>query len=103
MLTSTLKVKTSKGKSMEVVRVETGEQARVMSHGTTTGTKDKSTISKDKSTEEEECYEAKSDEPPVEFKDPMYELMQEEEMEEEYEDSRTGKRVGFTADTLRKG
>ena len=84
--TSTLKVKTNKGKVIEVVRVEAGEQARVMSHSTVTGTKDESTIGKDKSTEEEEHYEAESDEPPVEFEDPMYELMQEEEMEEEYKE-----------------
>ena len=32
--TSTLKVKTSKGKSIEVVRVEAGEQAGALSHST---------------------------------------------------------------------
>ena len=84
--TSTLKVKTSKGKSIEVVRVEAGEQVRVMSHGTVTGTRDESTISKDKSTKEGEHYETESNEAPVEFEDPMYKLMQEEEMEKEYEE-----------------
>ena len=75
VLTSTLKVKTSKGKSIEVVRVEAGEQAGVMSHSTTTGTKDESTIDKYKSTKKEECYEAESDGFPVKFEDLMYELM----------------------------
>ena len=69
-----------------MVRVEAGEQARVMSHGTVTGINDESTIGKDESTEKEEHYEAESNEPRVEFEDPIYELMQEEEMEEEYEE-----------------
>ena len=81
-----MKVKTSKGKSIEVVRVEADEQVRMMSHGTATRTKDESTIGKDESTEKEERYEIESDDPPVEFEDPMYELMQEEEMEKEYEE-----------------
>ena len=84
--TSTLKVKTSKGKSIEVVRVEVGEQAGVMSHGTATGARDKSIIGKDESTKEGECYENESNDAPVEFEDPMYKLMQEEEMEKEYEE-----------------
>ena len=63
--TSTLKVKTSKGKSLEVVRVEAGEQVGAMSHSTATGTKDKSTIGKDKSTKKEEHYETKSNDPLV--------------------------------------
>ena len=33
-----------------------------------------------------EHYETESDDAPVEFEDPMYELMQEEEMEKEYEE-----------------
>ena len=71
--TSTLKVKTSKGKSIEVVRVEAGEQVGMMSHSTATGTKDESTIGKDDSTKKEGCYETESDDPPVEFEDLMYE------------------------------
>ena len=39
---------------------------------------------KDESTRQEEYYETKSDSPPIEFEYPMYELMQEEEIEEEY-------------------
>ena len=38
---------------------------------------------KDKSTQQEEHYETKSDDPPTEFEDPVYELMQEVEIEEE--------------------
>ena len=84
--TSTLKVKTSKGKSMEVVRVEAGEQAGALSHSTATGTRDESTIGKDKSTKKGEHYETESNDPLVKFEDPMYKLIQEEEMEKEYEE-----------------
>ena len=86
VLTSTLKVKTSKGKSIEVVRVEAGEQVGMMSHGTATGTKDESTIGKGKSTKKEEHYETESNDPLVKFQDLMYKLMEQEEMEKEYEE-----------------
>ena len=49
-----------------------------MSCGTATETRDESTIGKDKSTKKGEHYETESDDPPVEFKDPMYKFMQEE-------------------------
>ena len=39
---------------------------------------------KDKATQQEEHYETKSDDPPIEFKDPVYKLMQGAEIEEEY-------------------
>ena len=39
---------------------------------------------KDESTQQEEHYETKSDDPPIEFEDQVYELMQEAEIGEEY-------------------
>ena len=39
---------------------------------------------KDESTRQKEYYETESDNPPIEFKDPVYELMQGAEIEEEY-------------------
>ena len=45
--------------------------------------RDKS-VKKDESTQQKGHYKTESDNPPIEFEDPMYELMQEEELEEEY-------------------
>ena len=81
--TSTLKVKSSKRRTMEVVQVGTSEQAEVKPYSMCSEARDKS-AKKDESTQQKEHYETKSDNPPIEFKDPMYELMQEEEIEEEY-------------------
>ena len=84
--TSTLKVKTSKGRKIEVVRMETGGQTGETSQKQAEKVKDKSKDKKDKSSteKEEEDYEVLSYDPPVEFEDPMFELMQ--ELGEEYDD-----------------
>ena len=41
-------------------------------------------IKEDESTQQKEHYETESDDPLIEFEDPMYEFMQEAEIEEEY-------------------
>ena len=85
--TSTLKVKMSKGRKIEVVRTETGRQTEKTSQSQAEKAKDKSIVKEDESSagKKEEHYEAKSYDPPVEFEDPMFELMQ-EELEEAYDD-----------------
>ena len=85
--TSTLKVKMSKGRKTEIVRMQTGRQTEETSQGQVDKTKDESIDTKDESStgKEEEHYEAESYGPPVEFEDPMFELMQ-EELEKMYDD-----------------
>ena len=85
--TSTLKVKTSKGRKIEVVRMETSGKTEETSQGQAEKAKDESIDKKDGSSteKEEEHYEVESYDPPVEFQDPMFELMQ-KELEEEYDD-----------------
>ena len=85
--TSTLKVKTSKGRKIEVVRMKTSEQTENISQDQAEKAKDELTVKMDKSSarKEEEHYETESYDPPVEFEDPMFELMQ-EELEEEYDE-----------------
>ena len=83
--TSTLNVRTSKGRKIEVVRMETGEQTERTSQGQAEKAKDKSMVKMDETSvgKEEEHYETESYDPPVEFEDPMFELMQ-EDLKEEY-------------------
>ena len=85
--TSTLRVKKSKGRKIEVVRMETGKQTLKTSQGHAEKAKDKLIVKKDESSVEKEDkhYKTKSYDPPVKFEDPMFELMQEEELEEEYD------------------
>ena len=82
--TGTLKVKMSKGRKIEVVSMETGEHTEKTSQDQAEKTKDELTVKMDESSvgKEEEHYETASYDPPVEFEDPMFELMQEEELEE---------------------
>ena len=84
---STLKVKTRKGRKIEVVRMETSKQTEKTSQGHAEKAKDESIVKKDKSSvgKDEEHYETESYDPPVEFEDPVFELMQ-EELEEEYDE-----------------
>ena len=86
--TSILRVKMSKGRKIEVVRMETGKWTEKTSLSQTEKAKDKSVVKMDKSSagKEEEHYETESYDPTVEFEDPMFELMQEEELEEEYDE-----------------
>ena len=85
--TSTLEVKTSNRRKIEVVRMETGRQTGKTSQRQAEKAKDKSKDKKDESSteKEEEHYEVKGYDPPVEFEDPMFELMQ-QELEQEYDD-----------------
>ena len=75
----------SKGRKIEVVRMETGGQTGKMSQRQAEKAKDKSKDKDESCTEKEEHYEVESYDLPVEFQDPMFELMQ-EELEEEYDD-----------------
>ena len=68
---------------MEVIQVGTSEQAEEKPHSMSSEARDES-VKKDKSTQQKEHYNTKSDNSPIEFEDPIYELMQEEEIEEEY-------------------
>ena len=68
---------------MKVVQVGTSKQAEEKPHSMSSEARDKS-AKKDESTQQNEHYETESDNPSIEFKDPMYELMQKEEIEEEY-------------------
>ena len=81
-----LKVKSSKGKDIVVVKIEADEQSQTTSQGRFKKMKDKSVSRVDKSSaeEEEEQYDTGSFDSPVEFEDPMFELMEGKELEEEY-------------------
>ena len=81
--TGTLKVKSSKGRTVKVVQVGTGEQTEERTHSMSLEARDKS-VKENESTQQKEHYETESDNPPIEFEDPMYELMQEAEIEKEY-------------------
>ena len=88
--TSTLKVKSQKGKTVEIMQVEEDEPAEKKSHEPSPEIRDKSkrkdeSERKDKPTQQEET-ENESDTPPIEFEDQMYELMQEAEMMTEYQE-----------------
>ena len=85
--TSTLKVKMSKGRKIEVVRMKTGGQTGETSQRQAEKAEGESKDKKDESSTEnkEEHYEAESYDPPVEFEDPMFELIQ-KELEEEYDE-----------------
>ena len=77
----------SNRRKIEVVRMETGRQTGKTSQRQAEKAKDKSKDKKDESSteKEEEHYEVKGYDPPVEFEDPMFELMQ-QELEQEYDD-----------------
>ena len=85
--TSTLEIKMSKGRKIEIVRMETSGQTGKTSQRQAEKVKDESEDKKDESSteRENEHYEVKSYDLPVEFEDPMFELMQ-EELGEEYDD-----------------
>ena len=68
---------------MKVVQVETGEQTEERTCSMSSEVRDES-VKEDKSTQQKEHYKTESDNPPFEFEDPMYEFMQEAEIEEEY-------------------
>ena len=80
--TSILKVKSQKGKTVKVMQVEVDKPPEKKSDESKR--KDKSG-KKDEPTEQEET-EDKSDTPPIEFEDQMYQLMQEAEMTTEYQE-----------------
>ena len=80
--TSTLKVKSQKGKIVEIVQVEVDKPVEKKSDESRR--KDKSE-KRDELTEQEET-EDESDTPLIEFEDQMYELMQETEMMTEYQE-----------------
>ena len=82
--TSILKVKSQKGKTVEVMQVEVDKRAEKKSHKPSPEIRDESkrkdeSERKDEPTQQEET-ENESNTPPVEFEDQMYELMQEAEM-----------------------
>ena len=80
--TSILKVKSQKGKTVEIMQVEVDKLVDKKSDESRR--KDKSE-KRDEPTEQEET-EDKSDTPPIEFEDQMYKLMQETEMMTEYQE-----------------
>ena len=80
--TSVLKVKSQKGKTVEIMQVEVDKLVEKKSDKSRR--KDKSE-KKDEPTEQEET-EDKSDTPPIEFEDQMYKLMQDTEMMTEYQE-----------------
>ena len=88
--TSILKVKSQKGKTVEITQVEVDEPAKKKSHKLSPEVRDKSkrkdeSERKDEPTQQEET-ENESNTPPIEFEDQMYELMQEAEMTTEYQE-----------------
>ena len=81
-MTSILKVKSKKGKTVEIIQVEIDKPAeKKMDESRRKDESEK----RDKATEPEET-ENESDTPPIEFEDQMYELMQETEMMTEYQE-----------------
>ena len=103
MMKGTLKVKSSKGKDIVVVKIEADKQSQMTSKGQDEKTKDESVsrVHKSPAEEEEEQYNTESFDPPVEFEDPMYELMEGKELEEEYNEMTLEKERGnnFTTNT----
>ena len=85
MSTSVLKIKSQKGKTVEIVQVK--EDKLVEKKMDKSKEKDESEKG-DEPTEQEET-EDKSDTPPIEFEDQMYKLMQETEMMTEYQEMTT--------------
>ena len=81
--TGILKVKSEKGRAVEIMQVEVDEPAEEKSLKTSPEVRDESER-KDKSTQQEKT-KTESDNPPIEFEDQMYELMQEAEMMTEYQ------------------
>ena len=79
--TSILKVKSQKGKTVEIVQVE---DKLVEKKSDKSRRKDESE-KRDEPTEQEET-EDESDTPPIKFEDQMYELMHETEMMTEYQE-----------------
>ena len=82
--TSILKVKSKKGRTVEIMQVEVDELAKKKFHETSPEVRDESER-KDESAQQEET-EIERDTPPIEFEDKMYELMQEAEMMTEYQE-----------------
>ena len=92
--TSILKVKSKKGRTVKIMQIEVDEPAKKRSHETSPESRDESER-KDKSERENESTqqektETESDNPPIEFEDQMYELMQEVEMMTEYQEMTSG-------------
>ena len=79
--TSILKVKSQKGKTVEIVQVEDKLVEKKSDESRSKNESEK----RDEPTEQEET-EDERDTPPVEFEDQMYELMQETEMTTEYQE-----------------
>ena len=88
---STLKVKSSRGKDIVVVKIATDEQSQTTSQDWEEKMKDESVgrVNESPAGEEEEQYDTESFDLPVEFEDPMFELMEEKELEEEYNEMTT--------------
>ena len=83
--TSVLKVKSQKGKTVEIIQVR---EDKLVEEKTDKTRKENESEKRDELTEQEET-EDESDTPPVEFEDQMYKLMQETEMTAEYEEMTT--------------
>ena len=93
--TSILKVKSQKGKTVEIVQVEDKPVEKKSDESRREDESEKT----DEPTEQEET-EDKSDTPPIEFEDQMYKLMQETEMMRVPGNNlRMGRRTCFTIDT----
>ena len=82
MSSSSLKVKSQKGKTVKIIQVEVDRT--IEKKLDKSRRKDKSE-KRDEQTEQEET-EDESDTPPIEFEDQMYKLMQETEMMTEYQE-----------------
>ena len=83
--TSILKVKSQKGKIVEVVHIKEGNPVE---EGMGESRKEDKSGKNDEPIDQEETGD-ESDVPPVEFEDQMYELMQETEMATEYQEMTT--------------
>ena len=80
--TSVLKVKSQKGKTVEVIQVK---EDKPVEEKTDKSRKEDESEKRDEPIEQEET-EDESDTPPVEFEDQMYELMQQMKMATEYQE-----------------
>ena len=88
--TSILKVKSQKGKTVEIMQVEVDKPAEKKSHELSPEIRDESkrkdeSERKDEPTQQEQTKD-ENDTPPIEFEDQMYELMQEAEIMTEYQE-----------------
>ena len=92
---SILTIKSKKGRTVKIMQVEVDELTEKESHETSPEARDKSKREDESAWQEK--TETESDNPPIEFEDQMYELMQEVEMTTEYQEMTSEQEEGLVS------